>query len=229
MPTPDLGAVSVAQLKQELGIASTDTAKDTVLAALALRVTKLIEAEIGYTLVYPGTDYIDTFDILSLDVHELWLGNMPIRSITSVHEDLSRTYGAATLRTEDIDFLANYQQGSLVRIGGWTPYYWMQGFRTVQVQYSAGWEDDADKTNIPAVANEVALKLGALTFREIEMRQQGKRQYVTSQGSTISNLDQQLTTVHLTETMRQQLTDITMQYDYPGNFQRHRSLPVVTP
>ena len=36
MPTPDLGAVSVAQLKQELGIASTDTAKDTVLPELRL-------------------------------------------------------------------------------------------------------------------------------------------------------------------------------------------------
>jgi hypothetical protein len=223
MATPDLGLVSLDQLKAELQIDSSDTKKDDLLKAIIKRGTKLVEGAVRRHLIYPGHDYLDWFDIESANVAEIYLGDFPVRTITGIWEDFNRVYSDAFKRVEGQDFLVDYEGGKLQRVSGQAGYYWAFGYRSIKVQYSAGFEDDTDKSNVPAEASEVLLKFGALTFREIEARQQGRKVHISSDNSgKISLADRFLATARLSQDMIDTLDPIANEETVSG-FTRYRA------
>jgi hypothetical protein len=229
MPSPDLGLVTVQQLKDELLIPSSDTVRDTLIAKIIARGSRLIEGVVRRHLVYPGSDYIDTFDIEAANVAELHLGDYPIKTITGIWEDFNRVYGSDTLRVEGQDFLVDYENGVLQRVSGQAGYYWAFGYRSIKVQYSAGFVDSADKGNVPAEAAEVMMKFGVVTFREIESKQQGRKVHIASDtGGKISLADRFLATARLSAEMIETLDPIAS-IEYPAAYTRYRSLPPSTP
>jgi len=65
----------------------------------------------------------------------LWLPAWPIVEVTEVLEAEDGAFGDATPLVEDEDFQADAAAGRLIRIGG----YWLQGERTIRVQWTGGY------------------------------------------------------------------------------------------
>lgn len=89
---------------------------------------------------------------------ELYLNERPIVSVTTVHEDAARSYGASTLLVVDTDYVVSKPAGKLVRIAGTgsSPSAWASSWRAVKVVYVGGYQNTAGTiTNAEAVPPEV--------------------------------------------------------------------------
>lgn len=74
---------------------------------------------------------------------ELYLNEYPIVSVTTVHEDSARAYGADTLLTANTDYVVSKPTGKLVRVAGAAPSAWISSWRAVKVVYVAGYQNTA--------------------------------------------------------------------------------------
>lgn len=140
---------SRSEVKQYLGIASSNTTDDSLLDALLLRTTKMIQAYTGRTLLQ-ATYTDEKYD--GDGERELLLTEYPLITLTSVYDSADRDFGDEDLLVEDdgITNEGNYvivrkgfveNPGIIRRIDG----VWSKGDQNIKVTYVAGYSD----ANIP--------------------------------------------------------------------------------
>lgn len=142
----------------------TGASKDTLFETIIDQSSALIEEYLGREIITRGnlTDY-HTFDSSS---HDLFTYQWPIITVTTVHEDSNREYGADELLTENTDYLVVKPKGKIIRTVSATSgrQNWLRGFKAVKVVYSAGY---ADRDAVPLVIKDVCSRHVASVFRQI--------------------------------------------------------------
>lgn len=123
----------------------TGVGEDATLTVLIADAVALIAGYLGWPETDAGlhtlaqstyTLYIDAPSPLQADV--LCLCVHPIVSVTSVHADLTRVYGAGTLLTPGTDYAIDARDGILLRAAG-SAYSWQVGYRAQRVVLAAGY------------------------------------------------------------------------------------------
>lgn len=151
--------VTLENVKEFIGLASTDTSKDTFLRHLITRASRFIKT-------YAGREFVSA--TFSEEVHsgndrqKLYLDHYPIISVTEVKED------DVALDADEYEVLAN--EGALFREAGWyggtlamasvlstepDPY---AETRNLKVTYTAGWAD------VPDDIEQACLQMVALWY-----------------------------------------------------------------
>lgn len=122
----------------------------------------IIQAHLGRSLITPSTDLVEyhTVDPYQSD---LYMRDWPIVSVATVHEDVTRAYGAGSLLVADTDYIVSKPLGKLIRVASGAGLgTWASGFRAVKVAYKPGWTVAA----LPARFKDAALFLCALLYKE---------------------------------------------------------------
>lgn len=168
--------LSVDELKAFLASGATMTAEDSALQVVINRASDMIQARLGRRLIDsvtesvrdPYTEYHSPWRPTS----ELYLGDWPIDTVTSVHEDTNREYGAGTLLVSGTDYIVSKPAGKLIRIESATGgrCSWEMGFRTVKVVFTPLWTLAA---SLPDRFRDAALHLSAILWREQDQQRQG--------------------------------------------------------
>jgi hypothetical protein len=134
-------------------------------------------------------DYLDRFLVSRGTITEfhspdgsntIWLSQWPVISVSSVHEDTAREYGASTLLTADVDYIVSAPRGKLLRIASSQPSVWACGWRTVRVIYSGGYQSTA---LVPAEFKHAALRTVALLWNEVRREEIGYSSISDAQGN----------------------------------------------
>jgi hypothetical protein len=132
----------------------------------------IIENYIGRNLVTRGT--LTEYHWLKRATHELYLSQFPTITVTSVHEDSARGYGADYLKTVNTHYLVISDEGKLIRTSSATTgiTIWYTDFEAVKVVYTAGYADTASipadikdvcKRHVREVYTEIIRKLGGIS------------------------------------------------------------------
>jgi hypothetical protein len=142
---------------------------------------------------YTGRDHLVTTNADLTEYHTLpwasWaragehaslnLGEWPVISVTSVHEDTSRVYGAASLLVADTDYILSKPTGQLLRgsAGGGSG-RWTTGLRAIKVLYKAGYQqtDGVTPTGavpIPHDLKEAAAQMALVLFKQHDQQRVG--------------------------------------------------------
>lgn len=151
--------LSVAELKSFLfGSGAT---QDTALESAINRASDLIQSHLGRRLVTPASDYVE-YHTLRQASADLYLMDWPIKTITSVHEDSSRVYGASSLLTVDTDYIVSKPRGKLIRVSGSATQSWLTGFRAIKVT----WSPEYAVADLPAHFKDAALHLASILWQE---------------------------------------------------------------
>lgn len=167
--------VTVEELKDYLSPGTGGVSHDDRVGLVIGRACALIEQEVGRDLVSRGsiTEY---HTVWALD-SEIRLSQWPTISVTTVHEDPDRTYGADTLLVVNTDYIISKPLGKLIRISeaGGCPIEWDASWRAVKVVHAGGYATTTGTPTgaleVPPDLKEVALKVCAKLWSEA-MRQQ---------------------------------------------------------
>lgn len=160
---------TVEQTKAALNLK--DDRKDAVLEECVNEASQMVEQQWGRHLVSRGalTEYHPAEPNYCL-AHELLLNEWPIVSVTSVHEDSARVYGASALLVVDTDYLISKPTGKLIRVSSALPLAWMYGWRAIKVVYVAGYQNtDAGISGalaMPASIKRVFNEITAWMFKQ---------------------------------------------------------------
>lgn len=125
------------------------------------RASDLIGEYLRRNLRLPSENVVE-FHTLNPDTTVVHLRDWPAYSVTSVHEDTARTYGAGTLIAET-GYIVSKPHGRLARVeasGG--ARFWMTGFRAVRIAYKYGYA----LADIPARYKDAAGTLAAILWHE---------------------------------------------------------------
>lgn len=125
------------------------------------RASDLLGDYLRRNLRLPSADVVE-FHTLEPSTVVLHLRDWPAYSVTSVHEDTSRTYGAGYLIAGS-GYIVSKPHGRLARVeasGGARA--WMTGFRAVRVAYRAGYA----LADIPQRYKDAAGTLAAILWHE---------------------------------------------------------------
>lgn len=144
---------TVAATKNALGTIA-GSAIDALIEECVNQASEMVERAWGRHIVSRGalTEYhAKDPGRYPLD-HQLYLNEWPVVSVTSVHEDPNRAYGASTLLTVTTDYVVSKPAGKLLRVSNAVPIYWSNSWRAQKVIYVAGYEDTAGS---PAAAAPV--------------------------------------------------------------------------
>ena len=162
--------IPLADLRDEVKVAS---GKDDLLNACINRSTEVIELFLRRRIVKRGalTEY-HTVD--RRDGHMLQLRHYPVDSVTSVHEDYDRVYGASALLTVNVDFLLWAASGKLERIevassGAIQRLNWEWGERAIKVVYEPG----VLQANVPWNIQDVCRRHAAVLYFAHQRRMHG--------------------------------------------------------
>lgn len=210
--------VTADELKAELSIQTASTARDGVLAEVANRVTGIIEnylnrevlARVSGTVAATVTE---TYTILQ-ETPELWLAQWPVSSITSVKE-LSSWPSTYSTVAQTTGYLPDLNRGLLIRVDGSGETAWKTGRNGVQVVYAPGYGSLAA---VPYPIRDVAVRLGALLYTEIDRKQFGVSAYSDSLGNVT-----RFWTARLTEEMQGQLAPYRRQYGLSSVYKVQRA------
>lgn len=167
--------VSVAELKDYLGVSGTQQANQ--LERAINRATEWIETETGRHFVSRGalTEYHSVMECLDTIQLRQW----PIVSVTSVHEstDSPRVYDSGTLLTTATEYQAVSETGQIRRLSSAALTPWASGYRTVQVIYTAGYQDrtgdPSAASKLPADLEVLCLFVAAAIFKEADRERWG--------------------------------------------------------
>lgn len=145
--------VTIEEVKAYLGIADTDTASDKLLQNLSVGVSAWVERYCDRQ--FKSDTYTEQHDGCGLS--EIQVDQYPIISVTSVHDDSERGFGADTLiATTDYVFYAN--TGTIRLDGG----IFTKGIQNLKVIYDAGY------AKIPTDLAHAVVSLIADRFRNKE-------------------------------------------------------------
>jgi len=176
MALSDRAIISLAEFKNENFIEVGDTAQDTRLEMSIERVSAAVEAYLDRVVISQGT--LTEYYTIPRKNSTFQLNQWPIVSVTTVHEDDTRTYAAASLLTVDTEYLVVVENGELVRTWSATQgrRFWSSHFRAVKVVYVAGWKR-SDTTgaadNVPWEIRDVVMRASARLWKEVERSKQG--------------------------------------------------------
>lgn len=159
-------------VKPFLEIAPTDTDKDTLLTQLVNWVSPQIERIQRREFVTRGSRNEKYTLPDGLNTSILSVKEWPIVSVTTVHEDSTRQYGASEKLVENTDYIVSKPSGKIIRIWGSDqgPRAWLHGFRAIQVVYEAGY---ADTAAVPAEIKLPMMREIALLYNEIVKKRIG--------------------------------------------------------
>lgn len=160
--------ITVASAKTHLGI--DNTTFDTVLDALVTRVSGLIERYCDRT--FASTAYTEDYDGDGSDA--ILVRQVPIISVSSVHDDQDRDFTDATLIAA-ADYYVDKPKGMVKLIGG----RFGVGVGNVRVAYTAGFA---------ATPDLVALACAELVSFYFNRRQSGGRSSESMGGLSVSHL-----------------------------------------
>lgn len=119
----------------------------------------------GYTLCAPTSRPRAAF----------FLNEWPIVSVTSIHEDVARAYGAPTQLVENTDFIISKPSGKLTRVSGASPRSWLWSWRAIKVVYLGGYQNTAGTiTSAEAVPPKVLRVFDELVAWMIRQRSKGE-------------------------------------------------------
>ena len=158
------------ELKPFLGISSDDTGEDERINQVNNMVSDQIETFLDRLVVTRGS--ITEYHTFLVDSPTLYASQWPLISVTSIHEDTNRTYGASTLLTVTTDYIVHLAAGKITRVhsSGGSPRAWQTGFRAVEHIFTAGY---ATTATVPAGLKYISLRVMALAWREVARKQQG--------------------------------------------------------
>ena len=96
---------------------------------------------------------------------DLWTHECPVISVTSVHEDHSREYGANELLTVNTDYILRAPQ-KVTRTWGATggERNWQRGLEAVKIIYAAGY---ATRAAVPGAIKKVVSDYVASVYRQV--------------------------------------------------------------
>lgn len=172
MPIVSHALATSTEVKEELNVAG--TARDSTVEECINRATGIIESFLDRQIIErtSGTTPVAYTEYYSLEepVEALWLREWPIISITSVAEsdDWPRDY-SSTLSV-GTNYAVSTSRGSLIRLDSFGPSTWQVGWRGIKVVYRAGYSALA---NVPYPIRDVARRLAALIYKEVDRGQQG--------------------------------------------------------
>lgn len=133
--------VSVSDCKTWLGISSTDTSNDDIIEDIIESVTDQFANELNRNLeVSTYTVYLD-----GTGTDSIFLPVYPIVSITSIHVDPDRVYGADTLLSTD-DYIYYSETGEISRTGYG---YFSKGKQIIKVVYVGGYTTSGTSITLP--------------------------------------------------------------------------------
>ena len=103
---------------------------------------------------------------------ELFLGQFPVISITSVTEGYwsAGAFVTGTTLIAGTDYINDAATGRLIRLSGADQYSWQSGFERVKVVYAAGY---ANTAAVPDKIARVCLALAARRFHEVNSQSAG--------------------------------------------------------
>lgn len=151
---------SIDEAKLELGIDG--TGNDVLLGKIVNRSRARIEAYLNRLVVTRSSDLTEYHTMRGSS--ELYTLDSPIISITTIHEDATRVYGASSLLVEGTDYLLVKPIGRIVRLNGGYPTRWEVGFHAIKIVGSFGY---ASTAAVPWALKDPALRHVARTYREI--------------------------------------------------------------
>jgi hypothetical protein len=163
--------ISFAEAQDWIDAGSLHKKRDLV-ESIIWGASQVIEDYLGRNLVTRGA--ITEYHWLKSAEWELYLSQFPTITVTSVHEDSSRGYGASYLLTADTDYVVDSATGRLIRTSSATSgtTSWMTGFEAVKVVYTAGYATTASipaaikdvcKRHVREIYSEVTRKLGGIS------------------------------------------------------------------
>lgn len=174
--------VTVAELKDELNVSG--AARDATLEEIGNRVTALIEGHLDRKIIerVSGTVAQSYTEYHSIDrtVEDIYLREWPVVSITSVQEIQTWPATYATALTVNADYFLDGKASRLTRINSTGVSYWAIGRRSVKVVYRGGYSTLAE---VPYEIRDVARRLGATLYKEVDRGQQGVSGYSDSIGN----------------------------------------------
>lgn len=201
MTLPANAFVSLSDLKTYLNLAGSN--QDAQLEVAIGAASGCIESYLKRQI--PSRGAITEYHSLECAGAELYLGDWPIVSVTSVNEDSTRTYGSTGLLVVDTDYIVSKRSGKLVRavLGGGAR-GWLSGFRTVKVVYLAGYmppdaSTPAGATAIPEDLRLVCLEVAAAIYSEADRKRWG----VSAVSDAMGNLTRYLG--YMTQDIRDRL------------------------
>jgi hypothetical protein len=191
--------VTLTEAKEELNISG--TARDTALETAIHRATGMVEAYLDRQVVerVSGTVPVAYTEYHSLDesVEDIFLHEWPIVSVTSVAESSAWPRDYSTALVAGTDYSKNDKTARLTRLATGGVSTWQTGWRGVKVVYRGGY---SALTSVPWPIRDVARRLAALLFKELDRGQHG----ITGYSDSIGNFTR-LGTARLTDDMKAQL------------------------
>jgi hypothetical protein len=178
--------IGLSDLKIFMSI--TSSSQDTQLESAIGYASTLIESYLERQITTRGS-LIEYHSIEPPASCELYLGEWPIISVTSVYEDMTRVY--ATALVADTDYIVSKPGGKLIRVeAGSGTLAWLSGFRTVKVVYEAGRlspgaSTPEGATAVPLDLAQICAEVAATIFQDADRKEWGKLQ-VSSEGRTIT-------------------------------------------
>ena len=126
------------------------------------RASAIAEEFLQRSLITPAVDVVEFHTMQSRD-SEIFLKDWPIVSVTTVHEDDTRVYGASGLLVVDTDYIVSKPNAKLIRVSpGAGVRAFMCGFRAVKVAYRYGYAIG----NVPAHLKDFAGHIAHLLWSE---------------------------------------------------------------
>jgi hypothetical protein len=167
--------LTVAELKDYVSPGATGAANDTRLELVINRASALLDRALERELVTRGN--ITEYHTVRPGECSLRLSQWPTIAVTSVYEDSSRAFAAASLLTVTTDYIVSAPEGRLIRVLSAQPTSWRTGWRVIKVVHSAGYlKTDATPVGALAVPDDLkdaALKLAAKLWMESTRQQWG--------------------------------------------------------
>ena len=156
---------TIDDIKERLGLDTTNTQHDAVLAQIAAGFTALAERYCGRGLVLTESEVTEYHTGQS---NLLQVRRYPIASIESVKEAFDFDFSLATALTADTDYrlIDGGRKGVLARLWG----DWCKQYDSIQVVYrggyaAAGATPDEGETAMPEDLREAAILQGAFMFK----------------------------------------------------------------
>lgn len=155
-----MGVATLAKVKEYLEIDSGVTTNDARLTSLLTRVQAIAEEFCGRKFDEATfTEFFDGGD----ESGSLILLNYPVRSVTSIHDDIAREYGAGSLISSSTYSILKYQ--GIVRLD--PGLIFVKGNQNVKVVYVAGYGGAGDgATAVPGALEDTIIMGVAEKFEE---------------------------------------------------------------
>lgn len=150
---------SLANAKEFLKVPVSETTDDAILNRILSAADAFVKSYCGRLL--EATTLTELHSTIQGQV-VLMLDEYPVNSITSLHDDIDRTYGADTLIAAT-DYIVDKVEG-IIKLDG---IYFYAGLQNVQVVYNAGY------VTVPADLEQATLELVAQKYHSYDKIRQG--------------------------------------------------------